>query len=577
MKEPRVLIVDDEPGIVHSFSLLLSQDGYEVRSAPSAAAALQLLESWTCDVAFVDIKLGSTTGVDLLKLLRISNPLLQVVLITGQPEVETASEAVRLGACNYLAKPIMPHDLLAAARNALTVKQLADEKERHRADLEAIFRSLSDGIMMLDIHGQLMQANEAASRICSCLALQLHTAADCAHQPCDGACRELIQESLTTGRPAKQERIRCQRPQKPNQVVTISTSPIRDHSDNCTGVVVVLRDETRIDELEGQLSTRRSFGRMIGGSSAMQRIYTQIEALADVPSTVLINGESGTGKELVAEALHTSGSRRNKPFIKVNCSALPETLLESELFGHVKGAFTGAIANKMGRFQKADGGTIFLDEIGDISPAMQMRLLRVLQEREFERVGDATTIKVDVRVITATNHDLAERVRQGKFREDLYYRLNVIKLLLPPLRERKGDLEPLIDHFIERFAASFHKTISGISNQALEVLQRHSWPGNVRELQHVLEHACVLTRSNQVDLESLPHDLAAQPHQPASPQQTAAAAAAPAAVPTTSCPISIQEALAKAGGNKSKAAKLLGISRRTIYRQLRLKHETDTQ
>ena len=287
-----------------------------------------------------------------------------------------------------------------------------------------------------------------------------------------------------------------------------------------------------------------------------------------MPSTVLINGESGTGKELVAEALHTSGSRRNKPFIKVNCSALPETLLESELFGHVKGAFTGAIANKMGRFQKADGGTIFLDEIGDISPAMQMRLLRVLQEREFERVGDTATIKVDVRVITATNHDLAERVRQGKFREDLYYRLNVIKLLLPPLRERKGDLEPLIDHFIERFAASFHKTISGISNQALEVLQRHSWPGNVRELQHVLEHACVLTRSNQVDLESLPHDLVAQPPQTASPQQTAAAAATPAAAPASNCPVSIQEALAKAGGNKSKAAKLLGISRRTIYRQL---------
>jgi len=568
MTAPRVLIVDDESIIVDSFTLLLCHDGFEVRSAPSAAAALQLLEGWTCDVAFVDIKLGSTTGVDLLKLLRISNPLLQVVLITGQPDVATAAEAVRLGACNYLAKPIMPNELLAAARNALTAKQLADEKERHRADLEAIFRSLSDGIMMLDNNGHLLQANEAASRICNCLALQLQSAADCAHQPCDGACRELIQESIKNGTPAKRERIRCQRPQKTNQVVTISTSPIRDHTDTCTGVVVVLRDETRIDELEGQLNNRRSFGRMIGASSPMQRIYTQIEALADVPSTVLINGESGTGKELVAEALHSSGARRSKPFIKVNCSALPETLLESELFGHVKGAFTGAIANKMGRFQKADGGTIFLDEIGDISPAMQMRLLRVLQEREFERVGDSTTVKVDVRVIAATNHDLAERVRQGKFREDLYYRLNVIKLLLPPLRERMDDLLPLINHFIERFAASFHKTIAGITDEALEVLQQHSWPGNVRELQHVLEHACVLTRTNQVDLESLPHDLTSQPRHPSGTQQPVTVSVAPATSPTTSCPVSIQEALIKAGGNKSKAAKLLGISRRTIYRQL---------
>lgn len=562
---PRVLIVDDEPAIVSSFTLMLSQDGYEVRSAASAGAALQLLEDWTCDVAFVDIKLGSTNGVDLLKLLRISNPLLQVVLITGQPEIETASEAVRLGACNYLPKPIMPHDLLAAARNALTAKQLADETERHRADLEAIFRSLSDGIMMLDINGHLLQANEAASRICSCLAVQLQSATDCAHLPCDGACRQVIQESLRSGRPAKHERIRCQRPQKAQQVITVSTSPIYDQTDNCTGIVVVLRDETRIDELEGQLSNRKGFGRMIGGSSPMQRIYTQIEALADVPSTVLINGESGTGKELVAEALHTSGSRRTKPFIKVNCSALPETLLESELFGHIKGAFTGAIANKMGRFQKADGGTIFLDEIGDISPAMQMRLLRVLQEREFERVGDSTTIKVDVRVIAATNHDLAERVRQGKFREDLYYRLNVIKLLLPPLRERMDDLLPLVQHFIERFAATFHKTINGIEDEALAVLRAHSWPGNVRELQHVLEHACVLTRSTLIDLESLPHDLTSQqrqaPHQPPEPPVAGQSVAA-------ACPASIQEALIKAGGNKSKAAKLLGISRRTIYRQL---------
>lgn len=563
MKQPAVLIVDDEPSVLATFALILEHDGYLVRQATSTATALQILDDAPCDIAIVDIQLGTSTGVDLLKLLRLCNPLLQVVLITGRPAIETASEAVRLGACNYLTKPIQPNELLNAARNALNAKRLAEEADRHRADLEAIFRSLSDGILMLDAKGVLQHSNQAAALICACLSRQVAHPEACVHLPCDGACRQLIQESLATGLPGKRERIRCKRPQKQQQVVTITTSPIRDHADCCTGIVVVLRDETRIDELEGQLHTRRGFCRLIGASLAMQKLYSKIEALADVPSTVLIQGESGTGKELVAEALHNSGSRHGKPFVKVNCSALSDTLLESELFGHVKGAFTGAIANKTGRFQMADGGTIFLDEIGDISPAMQMRLLRVLQEREFERVGDSNTIKVDVRVLAATHQDLAERVRQGTFREDLYYRLNVIKLSVPPLRERMEDLPLLVDHFLERYAGVFCKTISGISDAAMALLHAHTWPGNVRELQHLLEHACVLTRSSLIDADQLSLDLTTPQirlRQPVAPT-------APASL-SSLLPGRIAEALIMSGGNKSKAAHLLGISRRTIYRHL---------
>lgn len=562
MKKPSVLIVDDDRDVLATFSYILNSSGFEVMTANCASEALQQLETAPCDLAIVDIQLGPTTGVDLLRLLRQRHPSLQVVLITGHPEIETASEAVRLGACDYLAKPILPNELLNAAHHAVTCKQLSEQTERHRADLQAIFSSLSDGIIMIDQEGAVQQSNQAYLRICGFLKNGLTEEMPDHALPCAGLCRRTIQKSIQTGAAQRLERFRCNRQDRQNQVVTITTSPVRSPDGACTGIVVALRDETLIDELEGQLSTRKGFGRIIGASAPMQKIYTQIEALADLPSTVLIQGESGTGKELVAEALHTSGSRSKRPFVKVNCSALSDTLLESELFGHVKGAFTGAITNRVGRFQKADGGTIFLDEIGDISPTMQMRLLRVLQEREFERVGDSTSIKVDVRVIAATNQDLMERVRQGLFREDLYYRLNVVKMALPPLRERMDDVTHLVTHFMEQYAKAFMKPITRIAEAALHLFNTWHWPGNVRELQHVIEHAVILCNSDTIDLDDLPHDLlnhrtAPQPH-----------AVAPASPPATSRPLSIAEAIDRCNGNKTDAARLLGISRRTLYRHL---------
>ncbi len=562
MTKPSILIVDDDRDVLATFSYILDSSGFSVHTAVSVDEALKQLESWPCDVAIVDIHLGADTGVDLLRLLKKSNPLLQVVLITGHPQVETASEAVRLGACDYLSKPIHPNELLNAAHHALTCKQLAEQTEAHQADLQAIFSSLSDGILMIDQEGRIQQSNLAYLRICGLFENNLSEAIPDSDLPCAGLCRQTILKALQGGAPQKLERFRCNRQDRQNQVVTITTSPIRNLDGACTGIVAALRDETRIDELEGQLSTRKGFGRIIGTSAPMQKIYTQIEALADLPSTVLIQGESGTGKELVAEALHTTGTRRNRPFIKVNCSALSDTLLESELFGHVKGAFTGAIANRTGRFQKADSGTIFLDEIGDISPAMQMRLLRVLQEREFERVGDSTSIKVDVRVIAATNSDLLERVKQGRFREDLYYRLNVVKMTLPPLRERRDDLSLLVAHFLEKFSTAFSKPVAGVSSEVMQLFMTLDWPGNVRELQHVIEHATILCSSSQVECDDLPQDLFHHSLPTPSPLLQSSALHA------STVPMTIQEAITRCNGNKTDAARLLGISRRTLYRHL---------
>jgi transcriptional regulator with PAS, ATPase and Fis domain len=292
----------------------------------------------------------------------------------------------------------------------------------------------------------------------------------------------------------------------------------------------------------------------------MRKLYTFTEALANVQTTVLITGESGTGKELFAAALHNAGSRKHGPFIKVNCAALSENLLESELFGHTSGAFTGAIADKVGRFEKAHGGTIFLDEIGDISSAMQMRLLRVLQEHEIERVGDSTTRKVDVRVIAATNSDLSEKLRQGSFRQDLYYRINVVRLELPPLRERSEDIPQLVAHFLDIFNGKFVKSIRLVSDDVMNLFLHYDWPGNVRELEHAIEHACIISTSDVITLPDLPQECNAvkydTPGGPATPRKS------------STPQLTLEEALVMTEGNKSRAARLLGISRRTVYRHL---------
>jgi len=315
-------------------------------------------------------------------------------------------------------------------------------------------------------------------------------------------------------------------------------------------------------ELREALAERHRVEGIIGDSGRMQEVLSLVRRVAPSDATVLIRGESGTGKELIAKALHYASPRASGPLVKVNCAALAEGLLEAELFGHEKGAFTGAVASRKGRFELADSGSIFLDEIGDLPPHLQVKLLRVLQEREFERVGSSRPIKVDVRLLAATHRDLEMLVREGRFRDDLYYRINVVTILLPPLRERREDLPPLIECFVRAFAEKNGKTIRGLTAEAREALLRYDYPGNVRELENLIERAVVLTRDDVIGPEDLPLTLGAPP------PETGADAGLVAAVEGLERRM-IREALAKANGTQTRAAELLGISERVLRYKLR--------
>jgi len=325
------------------------------------------------------------------------------------------------------------------------------------------------------------------------------------------------------------------------------------------GAVMVVRDETRLDHLERDLRRRRKFHNMVGKSEKMQAVYTLIENVADYGNTVLITGESGTGKELVCEALFHRRQAKKGALVRVNCSALSEALIENELFGHVKGAFTGADTDRIGRFELADQGMIFLDEIGDISSKTQVKLLRVLERKEFEKVGDPHPIKVDTRVVAATSRNLGQMVKAGEFREALYYRLKVIEICLPPLRERMEDLPLLVDHFLERFSLEFGKEILKISSRVMSLLMASDWPGNIRELEHIMEHACLVSGQPVIDISDLPGEFVKRF----------------STIPPVTADRSehhdkkaLLKALEKSRWNKTRAAQILGISRRTLYRKI---------
>jgi len=553
----RILLVDDEDGIRLTIGCLLRNEGYEVDTAAGHVDAIACLQTAHYDLAFVDIMLGGDSGINLLRDLKEISPTTQVVMITGFPEVKSASAAVRLGAFDYITKPVRQETLLLVTHHALKSKQMNDELERYRSNMDAIFRTVTDSIIMIDGDGCLAHFNTMAEKVCGYSKDLIGSDAATLRLGCAGMCRSVLLETLSSNCTREIPRFECRTPEGAQRIVNITTNPVIELDGTINGAVAVIRDETPIVELEQSLKKKGRFHDIIGISDPMQRVYSLVEALADVQTTVLINGESGTGKELAAAALHYAGGRAKGPFVKVNCSALSESLLESELFGHVRGAFTGAISDKVGRFQKAHRGTLFLDEIGDISAAVQMRLLRVLQESEFERVGESTPIKVDVRIIAATNHNLAEMVRQGTFRQDLYYRLNVIRVEMPALRERKVDFSLLIDHFLTRFNHKFGKKIQEVSDDVFKLLRTHSWPGNVRELEHAIEHAVILCGTDIISVHNLPQDLvdAVRNNKTSSTE------------PTKNH--TLDEALALCNGNKTLAAQLLGVSRQTVYRHLR--------
>jgi len=362
---------------------------------------------------------------------------------------------------------------------------------------EKIFNSIGSGLVVTDENGVITIFNKLAEGITG---ISMDEAIGKKIQEVIPEIK--IENVLKTGKEEMNKKIKVG-----NNVVFTNITPIYT-GNKIEGSVIVFYDFPQIEYLENELKRNRkldkAFDIIIGNSGKLRDALTIASKAAETDSTVLIRGESGTGKELVAQAIHYASKRRDKPFIRVNCAAIPVTLLESELFGHERGAFTGAVTQKIGKFELADGGTVFLDEIGEIPPEIQVKLLRVIQEKEFERVGGIKTIKVDVRIIAATNKDLERAIKEGTFREDLYYRLNVIPIMLPPLRERRGDIPLLVEHFIEKLNKKLNKNIKGITKKAMQALIHYDWPGNIRELENIIERCITLSEGEYIDYEDLP-------------------------------------------------------------------------
>jgi PAS domain S-box-containing protein len=446
------------------------------------------------------------------------------------------------------------------ARLLETLEQLrAAEQKRHDHYLEAIFRSVKDAIITLDLDLNILAVNDAARSLCGLDPRQVvgrnfkEVVRDC-----QGGCLEAVQDFLANGSVSREYRRDCQRVLRPEQLVSLTAAPLKDHEDRSIGALLVLRDLTPEAAGAADLSQRYRRFQIIGASPAMQRVYRVMDDLLPTDTTVLITGETGVGKELVANALHYGGPRAHKPLVKVDCTALAENLLESELFGHVKGAFTGAYKDRVGRLQTAQGGSVFLDEIGDISLRTQVKLLRFMEEKRFERVGDSATIQADVRLMAATHRDLRQMVKQGRFRQDLFFRLKVFEVSLPPLRERLEDLPLLVEHFRQLFNQTYKKQVEGILPEVMALFRGYAWPGNVRELKHVMEHAFVQCRGAVIQPGDLPADL----------RQVAAETAATGGRKKDFSRQEVLQALNRTDWNKAKAARALGISRPTLYRLL---------
>ena len=554
MKE-KILLVDDEESIRFTFSEYLTRLGHSVVLAKDYDEALSALNDNEFALVYLDIVLGDRSGIEMLSEIKSKDSNVPVIMITGSPNIETAAEAVRLGAYDYISKPIRLDILERVTNIALQHRAVVEDNLRHRSNIEAILRSINDAVISVDSDLNILEFNKAAETLCGFNASFEGKGFKEASNTCDGKCTSLVMKTIEENSQQKLERFTCLRDH--GRVVTANCSPLLDQKGDPIGAVLIIKDETRLALLEHELKQKQSYHSIIGKNYKMQELYDLIESLSNYDSTVLISGESGTGKELVAESLHYSGVRCENPLVKVNCAALPENLLESELFGHVKGAFTDAISDKEGKFELADGGSIFLDEIGDISHHNQIRLLRVLQEKSFERVGSNKTVNVDVRIITATNTNLSGLVKDGKFREDLFYRLNVVKIDLPPLRERIDDIPILIEHFIEKFNMQFNKEIKGISSDALKVLTEYPWPGNIRQLSNTLESIFVWAKSDAITLEQIPDDI----------RSLESTAVVHAYNPSNEKEI-IVAALQRAGWNKAKASRHLGITRTTLYKKL---------
>jgi len=449
MTEPRVLVVDDEKSMRELLAITLERQGYEVSVAEDGEVAIEAVRRDGFDVIITDLRMPNADGLQVLRAAKEHTPETVVIVITAVGSTETAVEAMKLGAYDYITKPFKLDEIHVIIRRALERKRLRDEN-------------------------------------------------------------------------------------------------------------LYLRK---------QLETQHRFDNIVGKSARMAEIFDTIRKIADSPSTVMVSGESGTGKELVARAIHFNSQRRSKPFVSVNCGAIPEALMESELFGHVKGAFTGAVANKVGLFSAAEAGTLFLDEITEIPTLLQVKLLRAIQEREVRRVGDTRDLRVDVRLIAASNRELEQAVSEGVLREDLFYRLNVIPIHLPPLRERREDIALLVAHFLQKFGRQLNKDVRGVTPEALAILERYHWPGNIRELENVLERAIVLGGGEVLGADALPESVRRERPMKALEVELPEDGMDLEATLDALERRYLQRALDRSGGVQTKAAELL----RMTFRQFRYK------
>jgi len=452
MSSEKILVIDDSPEILTLFSEYLRAEKYEVDTSADGSAGIEMIEKRFYDLIITDLKMPGVDGMKVLEFAMNHSPDSLCIILTGYGTVKNAVEAIKLGAFDYLTKPVKMDEIKVTLQRALDYRNL------------------------------------------------------------------------------KMENI----------------------------------------NLRNQLKKKYKFENIIGDHERMHKVFEIVEKVADTDSTILILGESGTGKELIAKAIHYNSYRRERPFIPVNCAAIPSELLESELFGHEKGAFTNAIRTRIGRFELANGGTVFLDEIGDMNPLLQSKLLRVLQERQFERIGGIKTIKTDIRVIAATHQDLNQAVQQKRFREDLYYRLNVIPVRIPPLRERKTDIPLLAHYFLDHFNRSKKKRIKGINDEAMESLMNYDWPGNVRELENTVERVVILVDHDIIAPPDLPEKFHGLPSQESSqvveiPEEGISLDTAVNEFERNL----ILQALVKTGWVKNKAARLLNLNRTTLIEKIK--------